>query len=88
MLHSVLYSWYQSLHLIFQELIVHKAKPAKKKKEDVAAYCLKLPGSYMNLSVLLAKSKFRVYDNKAGALLGFETLQKDQLGDLEQCSGH
>ncbi len=53
----------------------------------MAAYCLKLPGSYINLSALLDKKKFRAYDNKAGALLGFETLQKDKLGELEQCGG-
>ncbi len=31
--------------------------------------------------------EFRAYDNKAGALLGFETLQKEKLGKLEQCGG-
>ncbi len=56
-------------------------------KDDLATYCLKLPGSYLNLSVLLDKKKFRFHDNKAGALLGMKALHADSLGTLEQCCG-
>lgn len=37
----------------------------------------------MNLSVLLGKKKFRLYDNKTGAIMGMETLEADKLGELE-----
>ncbi len=59
----------------------------KKSKDDLATYCLKLPGSHLNLSVLLDKKKFRFHDNKAGALLGMKALHADSLGTLEQCGG-
>ncbi|XP_064387981.1 uncharacterized protein LOC135336182 isoform X2 [Halichondria panicea] len=59
----------------------------KKSKDDLATYCLKLPGSHLNLSVLLDKKKFHFHDNKAGALLGMKALHADSLGTLEQCGG-
>ena len=55
---------------------------------DIAAHCLKLPGSYLNVSTLLDKKKFRSYGHKVGALAGFQLLQDDDLGRLEHCGGH
>ena len=60
---------------------------AYKSDKDVAAHCLKLPGSFLNLSVLLDKKKFRAYGHKIGALKGFGFLQEDDLGTLEPCGG-
>ena len=58
-----------------------------KNSTDVAAHCLKLPGSYLNVSILLDKKKFRSYGHKVGALRGFQLLQDDDLGRLEPCGG-
>ena len=53
----------------------------------MAAHCLKMPGSYLNLSVLLDKKKFRAYGHKPGALRGFTVLKEDEHGTLEDCGG-
>lgn len=58
-----------------------------KNSTDVAAHCLKLPGSYLNVSILLDKKKFRSYGHNVGALKGFQLLQDDDLGRLEPCGG-
>ena len=50
--------------------------------EDLAANCLKMLGSYLNLSVLLDKKKFRTYGHKSGALCGFKLLKENDLGSL------
>lgn len=55
--------------------------------DALAAHCLKLPGNYLNLSVLLDKKKFRTYGHKTGALRGFKLLKDDDLGTLECCGG-
>ena len=55
--------------------------------EDLAAHCLKMPGNYLNLSVLLDKKKFRTYGHKSGALRGFKLLKENDLGSLECCGG-
>ena len=41
----------------------------------------------MDVSVLLDKKKFRGYKNKDGALIGFNLLQKEELGNLEHTRG-
>ena len=58
-----------------------------KSDEQLAAHCLKIPGSYLNLSVLLDKKKFRTYGHKPGALRGFTVLKEDEMGTLEHCGG-
>ena len=55
--------------------------------DALAAHYLKLPGNYLNLSVLLDKKKFRTYGHKTGALRGFTVLKDDDLGALECCGG-
>ena len=69
---------------------VHSAPISQSYKNnmDVAAHCLKLPGSYLNVSTLLDKKKFRSYGHEVGALAGFQLLQNDDLGKLEHCGGH
>ena len=57
-----------------------------KNNMDITTHCLKLPGSYLNVSTLLDK-KFRSYGHKVGALAGFQLLQGDDLGRLEHCGG-
>ena len=47
---------------------------------EIAKHILKLPGKFMDLSVLLDKKKFRSFDNKEGALRGFKKLEDDELG--------
>ena len=70
-------------------MCVHTAPISQSYKNsmDVAAHCLKLPGSYLNVSTLLDKKKFRSYGHKVGALAGFQLLQDDDLGRLEHCGG-
>lgn len=58
-----------------------------KSDEQLAAHCLKIPGSYLNLSVLLDKRKFRTYGHQPGALRGFTVLKEDEMGTLEHCGG-
>ena len=58
-----------------------------KSDEELAGHCLKIPGSHLNLSVLLDKKKFRTYGHKPGALRGFNVLKEDELGTLEHCGG-
>ena len=47
-----------------------------------ATMSLLLPGAVLHLNVLLAMRKFRNGGNKAGALRGFELLEKCDLGTL------
>lgn len=47
-----------------------------------ATMSLLLPGAVLHLNVLLAMRKFRNGGNKAGALRGFELLEKCGLGTL------
>lgn len=77
------------MKLIFCKPFYFPAFPSQngRKDEDIAAHCLKLPGSHLNLSVLLDKKKFRTYGHKTGALRGFTILKEDELGNLECCGG-
>lgn len=47
-----------------------------------AAFSLLLPGKVLHLNALLLLRKFRDRGNKAGAVSGFEELQKNGLGRL------
>ncbi len=58
------------------------APVGRKKDEEIAKHILKLPGTCLDLSVLLDKKKFRSFDHKEGALRGFKKLEKDDLGSL------
>ena len=55
---------------------------------DITRHCLKLSGRVLNVSVLLNKKKFGRYGHKEGALKGFRLLQEDDLGTLNEFSGH
>ena len=46
--------------------------------------CLTLPGSQLDLSVLLKEKKFRGRGNKEGALQALRNLDDDGLGKLEE----
>ena len=54
--------------------------------ELIAAHCLLLSGNHLDMSTLLDKKKFRGYKNREGALAGFNVLQIDGLGTLENAS--
>ena len=47
-----------------------------------AIFSLLLPGKVLHLNALLLMRKFRDRGNKAGAVRGFETLEKHGLGHL------
>ena len=55
--------------------------------EELVSHCLKLRGSYLNLSILLDKKKFRTYGHKREALRGFSLLKEDDIEVLEHCGG-
>ena len=67
--------------IIFVQPSAPLAKDGKS-DEELAAHCLTIPGSHLNLSVLLDK-KFQTYGHKPGALRGFNVLKEDELGTLE-----
>ena len=67
-------------------IIIAPLSQCGRSDDALAAHCLKLPGNYLNLSVLLDK-KFRTYGHKTGALRGFKLLKDDDLGTIECCGG-
>ena len=56
--------------------------------KEMGRHCLKLPGTLLDVSILLEKKRFRSHDNKPGALRGFKLLEEDSLGQLEIKRGH
>ena len=76
-----------SYQFSFIALVFTIARPSHlpgKSAIDIGRHCLKIPGRLLDLSTLLDKKKFRAFDNKDGALRGFNALQDDGLGCLEQ----
>lgn len=47
-----------------------------------AAFSLLLPGKVLHLNALLLMRKFRDWEKKAGAVHGFEALEKEGLGTI------